>query len=323
MNTLDLLIIGAGPSGLACGIEAGKNNLDYLIVEKGGITESIRRFPVNMTFFSTPELLELGGLPFSTSNLRPTRAEALEYYRAVVEFFNLRILLHTAVGSITTENGIFVAHTGSGQTLRAKHLIFATGYFDYPNLLGVKGESLPHVSHYYDEPYRYTKTHVVIVGAGNSAVEAALDLYRHGATVTVVHRGPALGKSVKYWVRPDLENRLNEGAINAHFNSEIVEIRYGEIDILDNTNEEKHTLRADFVFLLTGYQPDAALLSQIGVELDEQSVIPTHNAKTRETNVDNVYVAGSVACGCETGNIFIENGRLHALDIMASILAKQ
>ena len=320
MNELmyDVIIIGAGPTGLCCGIEAQKANLAYTIIEKGNITDSIRRFPVNMTFFSTPELLELGGLPFPCVNVRPTRLEALNYYHKVAEYFDLSLRLHTRVTGVEMSDGRFLVKSDHNDTLMAKTVILATGYFDYTNRLNVPGEDLPHVSHYYTESFLYTHMDVVVIGGRNSAVETALDLYRHGARVNLVHRGPELG-SVKYWVLPDIMNRIKQGAITAHFNSEIVEIKRGEVIIRNKTTNALKTLKADFVIPLIGYRPDERLLRNSRVNLDEKTLIPEYNPKTFETNIPGLYIAGSVACGCETWNIFIENGRAHAQPIINDI----
>jgi thioredoxin reductase (NADPH) len=335
----DVVIVGGGPTGLSCGIEAARVGLKYCIVEKGAITDAIRRFPVNMTFFSTPELLTLGGLPFPTTSVRPSRREALQYYRAVVEHFRLSLQLFTTVERIepvqqTNQDGKqcprFVLHTrrsttpvdaafGVHDVLHARNVVIATGYFDNTNRLNVEGEDLPHVSHYYDEAYKYAMADVVVIGGRNSAVETALELWRHGARVTLVHRRSALGTSVKYWVRPDIENRIKNGEISAYFDSVVRVIRPGSLDIEYLPTGELRRLKADFVFPLIGYRPDERLLRSAGVQLDEQTLIPQYNPATFETNVPGLYIAGSVACGCETWNIFIENGRAHAQPIMEHI----
>lgn len=344
-DIVDVLIVGAGPTGLSCGIEAERAGLSHLIIEKGAIADAIRRFPVNMTFFSTPELLTLGGVPFPTTNVRPTRSEALQYYRAVTDYFNLNLRLHTRVQTIqqsTQEKNNHLnssSHNASGaiastarfvvttqrgdstEQVWAHNVIIATGYFDFTNRLGVPGENLPHVSHYYDEPYKYAKTDVVIVGGRNSAVETALELWRHGARVTLVHRRAELGKSVKYWVRPDIDNRIKNGEIQAYFNAVVREIRSGVVDIANPETGQRTTLAADFVFPLIGYRPDEHLLRSAGVNVHDTTLVPTYDPMTFETNVHSLYIAGSVACGCETWNIFIENGRTHAKPIMEHILS--
>jgi len=288
----DLIIIGAGPSGLSCGIEAQKHKLSYIVLEKGGITDTVRRFPVNMTFFSTPELLELGAVPFSTPSLRPTRVEALQYYRKVVAFYKINIALHTCVKGISKEERHFIITTENGAKYRGRFVVFATGYFDKPNLLNIPGENLPHVSHYYTEAFIYAHTKVVVVGGRNSAVEAALDLYRHGAHVLLIHKEAKLGDSVKYWIKPDIENRIKEGSIKAYFETEVVEIKNKTIAVAFKEKGSTENLDADFVFLLTGYRPDESLLRQARVKVDEKSVIPDYDANTFETNIPGVFVAG-------------------------------
>ncbi len=318
-NEYDVIIVGAGPSGLSCAIEAKRNGLSYLVIEKGGITDGIRRFPVNMTFFSTPDLLELGNIPFTVTSVRPNRVEALQYYRHVVDYFGLELMLHTRVEAIEPGKEHFTVRCAGDKVPRARNVIVATGYFDHTNRLGVPGEELPHVSHYYDEPYKYAHSKVALIGGRNSAVEAALELWRHGAEVTLIHRRPTLGDSVKYWVRPDIENRLKNGAIKAHFDSTVLEIEAGRLRVRHNTSGEVQWVEADFVFPLIGYRPDEKLLRRAGVVLDEQ-LIPRYEQHSFETNIEGLYVAGSVVCGCETWNIFIENGRAHAMPIIADIV---
>ena len=313
----ELIIIGAGPSGLSCAIEAQKAGLNYLLIEKGGITDAIRRFPTNMTFFSTCELIEIGDVPFTNTEMRPNRVEALQYYRRVVEHFGLNLKLHEEVTSIETLDGSFNVHCKS-VSLNAKNVIVATGYFDYTNRLGIEGEDLDHVSYYYDEPFAYAGSKVLMIGGRNSAAEAALDLYRHGVDVTMIHRRDALYDGIKYWVKPDLENRIKEGSITLHLNTEAKAIRKGEVDLLNNRTGEQMTIEADFVFALIGYRPDEKLLNSAGVHLDEK-LIPDFDESTYETNIKGLYIAGSVACGCETWNIFIENGREHARPIISAI----
>ncbi len=316
----DVIIVGGGPSGLSCAIEAKKEKLRYLVIEKGGIADAIRRFPVNMTFFSTPELLTLGGMPFTTTHVRPSRIEALQYYRNVVDHFDLDIRLHTKVEAIKKRDGLFEVHVFGDEQLEARNVIVATGYFDFTNRLGIPGEDLPHVSHYYDEPYAYAHTDVLLVGGRNSSVEAALELWRHGARVTLVHRREGLGDSVKYWVRPDIENRIKqEGGITARFDTVLKAIEPKRCLLRDVKTGEEEWVKADFVFPLIGYRPDEELLRQSGIALDEQ-LIPDYEPHSFETNIPGLYVAGSVVCGCETWNIFIENGRAHAMPIIADIV---
>ncbi len=314
MKAYDVIIIGAGPCGIACGIEAKNAGLSYIILEKGGITDAIRRFPTNMTFFSTPELLEIGDVPFSTANMRPNRAETLQYYRHVVDKYELNLELYTEVVGVAARGERYLVNLENGDELEGTKLIFATGYYDIPNKLGIPGEDLPHVSHYYTEPFAYAKTKVVVVGGQNSAVETALDLFRHGVDVTLVHRGETLGTSVKSWVRPDIENRIKNKEITAYFSTEISEIQEKQLHLSNN-----QILDADFVLLLTGYRPDMTLLNSLGVTFDQTSLIPSHQETTRETNISGIYVAGSIGCGAETGSIFIENGREHAKNVKAHV----
>lgn len=317
----DIVIVGAGPSGLACGIEAARAGVRYLIIDKGGITDAIRRFPAGMTFFSTPERLELGRMPFTSVNVRPSRAETLEYYRQVADHFDLALQLHTRVTAIRRDAGGFAVETDRG-IRRCRFVIVATGYFDHTNRLEVPGEGMAHVSHYYDEPYAYSRCRVAVIGGRNSAVETALDLHRHGARVTLIHRREGLGKSVKYWIQPDIENRIAEGAIAARFNRRVTAIRAGELTVEHVHNGATETIAADFVFALVGYRPDVELLGGAGVRFAPRNLIPEYDSETRESNVPGLYLAGSVACGCETYNIFIENGREHAAPILADIVAR-
>lgn len=319
----DVVIIGGGPTGLACGIEAEKAGLSYVILEKGAITDAIRRFPVNMTFFSTPELLELDHIPFTTTNTRPTRIEALQYYRRVTEHRALNIQLYTRVVAVTKTDAGFGVGLHTGETYSARAVIFATGYFDHTNALDVPGEDLPHVSHYYDEPFRYAHTRVAVIGGRNSAVETALDLYRHGAAVTLIHRRPTLGDSVKYWVRPDIENRIKNGEITALFSSVVEEITPSVLHVRSVDDDARRSIAADFVLAMIGHRPDEALLRSAGVEMHPRTLVPSYDPETFETNVGGLYVAGSVACGCETWNIFIENGRAHAQPVIRHIVATQ
>ena len=319
----DLIIIGAGPNGLSCAIEARAKGLSYLVVDRGTIAESIRRFPSTMTFFSTPELLELGSVPFTSPSLRPTRQEALVYYRRVVQHFNLTLRLHCEVTGISRQENIFTLTTRQQEIIQCRSLVVATGYFDTPNSLGIPGESLPHVSHYYQEPFRYFGASVVIVGAENSAVDAALELFRHGSRVTLVHRGTDIGTSVKYWVRPDIKNRIKERSIEALFSTQVEEITERDLGLRNLETGEAYRKHADFVFLLTGYRPDVGLLRQLQISINSETIIPKYNPRTYETDVPDVYVAGSIVCGCETGNVFIENGRHHAIGIVQNILEKR
>ncbi|GBD06485.1 putative oxidoreductase CzcO [bacterium HR21] len=319
MELYDTLIIGAGPTGLSCGIEAQRAGLRFLILEKGALVESIRRFPTGMIFFSTAENLELGGIPFPTPHPRPTRAEALQYYRRVTEYFRLPVRLYTPVIAVERDGTHFCVRTAHGETLRSRTVIVATGYFDQPNPLGVPGEDLPHVTHYYTEPYAYVHTRVAVIGGRNSAVETALDLYRHGATVFLIHRREWLGESVKYWLKPDIENRIRRGEIRAFFRTVVEEIQPRRLLLRELPTERRFELEVDFVIAHTGYRPNAPFLESMGIELQRPSLVPVYNPETFETTVPGLYVAGSVVCGCETWNVFIENGRAHALPIIADI----
>jgi thioredoxin reductase (NADPH) len=318
MAIRDLLIVGAGPSGLATAIAAKQHGLDFVIVEKGVLVNSIFNFPPLMVFFTTPELLEIGGLPLVTPYDKPTRLEALRYYRRVVDTFGLQISMHEEVCNIEREpDGTFTVttRTRTGTRVRqARAVVLAIGYYDLPNYLGVPGEDLPHVSHYYTEAHPYYRQRVVIVGGKNSAAEAALELYRAGAHVTLVHRRATLGDSIKYWVRPDIENRIKEGSIVARFESRVVEIRPTEVIIERNGAQE--TLPAEGVFLLTGYHPDVELMRRAGIECDPDTLAPTLNSETFESNVPNLFIAGGAVAGRNTGNIFIENGRFHGEKII-------
>ena len=313
---LDLLIVGAGPAGLAAAIAAKQAGLAYQVIEKGTLVNSILHFPSYMIFFTTPELLEIGGLPFTTPYAKPTRLEALCYYRRVVDAHQLSISLNEKVVSIRREDNdeaggtVFVVATcaagGVERCRRARAVILATGYYDHPNLLRVPGEDLPNVSHYYKEPHPYFRRQVVVVGGRNSAAETALDLYRAGACVTLVHRGPALG-GIKQWVRPDIDGRISEGSIAARFNTRVVRILPSSI-ILDRDGQLDE-LPADGVLLMTGYSADLELLRGAGVLVDQG--MPRHDPETFETNVPGLFLAGGVISGKDTSPIFIENGRFH------------
>lgn len=322
MNLYDVIIVGAGPCGLACGIEAEKQELSYVILEKGNITESIRRYPVNMSFFSTAEMIEIGEVPFTSLNMRPNRTEALKYYRRVSDHFKLNIQLFTEVENIIRQgNNSFSVHTSKGEYL-CKKVVLSTGYYDVPRKINVPGEDLSHVNHYYDEPYKYTRTRVVVVGGANSAIETALELYRNGVEVTLVHQFETLDKTAKYWIVPDMENRIKKNEIKAIFNSKVVAISPDSVTIKNNSSKEEQVLGADFVFLMTGYRPDADFLRKIGVNLKGDALIPEINEETFETNIQGIYVAGSIVGGEETAKIFIENGRNHGKKIMADVYKK-
>jgi thioredoxin reductase (NADPH) len=316
----DLLIVGAGPSGLATAIAAHQAGLDYEVVEKGALVNSIFHFPRNMVFFTTPELLEIGGLPFVTPYEKPTQWEALRYYRRVTDAYALRIALGEDVLGIARADEAFeVASRGAeGERLRrTRNVVVATGYYDHPNRLGVPGEDLPHVRHYYDEPHPYYRQRVVVVGGKNSAAIAALELHRAGAHVTLVHRRERLSDSIKYWIKPDIDNRIKEKAIAARFAARVMEIKPGSLIIQSVWGPEE--LPADQVFLLTGYYPDTRLLEAVGVRVDRETLVPDHHPQTMETNVKGVYLAGAVASGRHTSRIFIENGKFHGQAIVKAI----
>lgn len=317
-NHYDVLIIGAGPIGMACAIEAQKANLSYVIIEKGALVNSLFNYPVFMTFFSTSQKLEIGGVPFVTINPKPNRNEAVEYYRRVAEKFDLKINLFERVQQVVkNDNNLFEIKT-SKTDYTAGNVIVATGFYDVPLLMNVPGEDLPKVTHYYKDPHLYAFQNVVVVGANNSGVDAALETYRKGANVTMVVRSGELGPHVKYWVRPDIQNRIKEGEVTALFNSELVEIREGEVDI--KTPEGIKTVPNDFVIAMTGYQPDFSMLRKFGIDLPE-TLCPAYNEETMETNVKGLYLAGVVCGGLDTHKLFIENSRVHAEMIVKNILS--
>lgn len=312
----NVIIIGAGPIGLACGIEAVKSNISYLIVEKGCLVNSIYNYPVNMTFFSTSDRLEIGEIPFISHGVKPTRSEALEYYRRVAHEWNLSINTYEKVTGIAKENNHFVVHT-SKSTYKAEKIIMAIGFYDYPNLLNIPGENLEKVNHYFEDAHPYSFKDVAIIGGGNSAVDAALETYRKGANVTMVIKKNNLDDGVKYWVRPDIENRIKEGSIKAYFNSEIIEIKQRSITI--KTEKGESEIDNDFVLALTGYHPDFNFLQSIGIDLSSSSKIPFCDEHTYETNIKGIYLAGVVCGGMETGKWFIENSRSHAISVIKHI----
>ena len=313
MSVRDVIIIGAGPSGLATAIAAKRQGLDFVIVEKGVLVNSIFNFPMHMVFFTTPELLEIGGLPLVTPYDKPTRLEALRYYRRVVDTYGLQVSFHEAVVAIERDDagvfGVTTTHRGVTRQRYGRSVVLAIGYYDLPNYLGVPGEDLPHVSHYYTDAHPYYRQRVVVVGGKNSAAEASLELFRAGVHVTLVHRHATLGDSIKYWVRPDIENRIKEGSIAARFESTVVAITPTAVSI--DTNGTREEIPAEGVFLLTGYHPDVDLMKRAGIECHPETLAPTLNPETFETNVPNLFIAGGAVAGRQTGNIFIENGRFH------------
>jgi thioredoxin reductase (NADPH) len=325
---LDLVIVGAGPSGLATAIAAHQAGLAYEVVEKGVLVNSIFHFPRHMTFFTTAELLEIGGLPFVTPYEKPTQGEGLKYYRKVTDAYGLKIALGEEVVDLRrlgapSEGSRFEVTTRAGDGSRVRHaanVAFATGYYDHPNRIGVPGEDLPHVAHYYTEAHAFYRKAVVVVGGKNSAAIAALELYRGGAHVSLVHRGARLSDSIKYWIRPDIENRIKEGAIPARFETSVTEIRARSLMVAGPGGPEE--LPADQVFLLTGYQPDTSLLVKAGVRVDAETLVPAHDPATLETNVPGLFLAGALVSGKQTSRIFIENGRFHGEAIVGAITGR-
>ena len=313
------IIIGAGPIGLSCGIEAKRNNLDYLIIDKGMLVNSIFNYPTNTTFFSTSDKLEIGGIPFVSHNVKPTRTEALEYYRRVSESWELNLSLYNEVLEIKNNADHFLINTQSGK-FKSKNIIISTGFYDIPYLLNVPGENMDKVLHYYNESHPYYQMDIAIVGAGNSAADVALDTYRKGAkSVTMIIRESEIGENIKYWVRPDIINRIESKEIKAYFNSEIVEIREKSITI--NTESKKIEIQNDFVLAMTGYQPNYNLLENLNVKiLDDEFRTPSYNEKTMKTNIDGVFLAGVICGGLKTNKWFIENSRDHSEKIIAEII---
>ena len=325
LETLDILIVGAGPTGLACAIEASANNLKFLVVEKGVLVNSLYNYPTTMTFFTTRERLEIGDLPFPSLNIKPHRAEALEYYRRAADFYRLPIHFQERVVEITGQDGEFHVHAETSAGHQTEYLtqkaIIATGYYDLPNLMGIPGEELAKVSHYYTDPHPYFRRKVAVIGGANSAAVAALDLWRHGAEVTLIYREEALSPHLKYWIRPDIENRIKEGSIRAFAQSEVKEIAAGSI-CLHRGSGEVVRLENDFVFALTGYHPDFRFLRDMGVEIDPETHRPHCNKETLESNVPGIYLAGVIIAGMDTNEIFIENGRFHGKQILGDIVKR-
>ena len=322
----DVICIGAGPTGLACAIEAKRAGMHSMVIDKGCLCNSLYHYPVNMHFFTTVERMEIGDLPMTSSGDKPTRPEALKYYRRAVEHYGVDTRLYEKV--LRIEHGHkqpgFRVHTesegGEKHEYRASKVIIATGYYDMPNYMGVPGEDLPHVSHYFTDPHPYWNQNVVVIGARNSAAEAALDLYRAGARVTLIHRGPELGKTLKYWVRPDIENRIRAGEIRAMFSTSVTRIEPGRVWVKNSHSEE--AVAAAQVFAMTGYHPDFSFLEAQGIRLDPVTRRPECNPDTLETNVTGMYVAGVVVGGKHTSDIFIENGRFHGRQIIAAMTGK-
>ncbi len=321
----DVLVIGAGPTGLACAIDAQQAGFSVVVVDKGCLCNSIFHYPSNMTFFTTPELLEIGSMPFSSPNQKPTRNEALEYYRKVAEHFALNVLQYHQVESVAGTDGEFTVRTidrfERETKLRARKLIIATGYYDLPNYLNIPGEELSKVKHYYHEPHPFFGLKVLVIGGKNSAAIAALDLWRHGALVTLVHRGEELHRHIKYWIKPDIENRIKNGEVAAYFSSTVESITEDAVTL--KTPAGRVELENDFVFALTGYHPDFSFIEALGVKLDEANDrCPVCDAGSLESNVPGIYLAGVIVAGERTNEIFIENGRFHGKLIADSLRSK-
>jgi thioredoxin reductase (NADPH) len=322
---LDLLVVGAGPTGLACAIEATRAGLNVLVIEKGCLVNSLFHYPAGMTFFTTRERLEIGDIPFASVNLKPMRTEALEYYRRAAEHYRLPVHYFERVLGVEGADGAFrvvtEAPNGEGKSYATHKVVLATGYYDLPNLLGIPGEDLPNISHYYSEAHEFFGLKVAVIGGANSAAIAALDLCRHGAEVTMIVREPELSRHIKYWIRPDIENRIKEGSVKAFFQAELKEIAPGWVGI-QQAGLGVHRIGNDYVFALTGYHPDFDLLRSVGIEVNPQTLRPACHPETLESNVPGVYLAGVVIAGMDTNEIFIENGRFHGRQIVADIRRK-
>lgn len=317
---VDVAIIGAGPVGLACAIEAKKNGLTYVVLEKGLLTNGVYYFPQNMVFFSTPDLLEIGDIPFIISDEKPKRVDALKYYWRVAQHYQLNVKLNTKVESVAKTGNQFTLQTSSGE-FQSKTVILATGFYDHPNMLNVPGEYSPHVSHYYSDPHKYIKKKVAIIGANNSAVEAALELFRYHVDVTLIHRGSDISSGVKKWVIPDIQNRLKKNEVKSIFNATVKEIKSESIVL--NTNGSTKEISIDAVLALTGYHPNFDFMRSIGISVDDETSMPQFNPDTGETNVEDVYIAGALQAGANANKIFIENGRLHAPILIDAIKNKK
>ena len=323
--TFDLLVIGAGPTGLACAIDAQKAGFRVVLVDKGCLCNSLYHYPAHMTFFTTPELLEIGGVPFPSPNPKPSRNEALQYYRQVAAFYKLDVRQYHRVDRVEGADGHFQVHTvdrfGRAGHLAARKLVVATGYYDLHNTLEVPGENLSKVMHYYNDPHPYSGLDVLVIGGKNSAAIAALELWRHGSRVTLVHRGPEIQPHVKYWIRPDIENRIRNGQVTAYFNSHVTEIERDSVRLA--TPAGPLTIKNDFVFALIGYHPDFTFLASLGVESEGPDRLPICNPESLESNVPGIYLAGVIVAGNRTNEIFIENGRFHGEQIARDLARKQ
>lgn len=319
MEILDILIIGAGPIGLNCALEAKKNNLNYLIIEKGTIVNSLYNYPLYMKFFSTADKLEIAEIPFISAAPKPGRQEALEYYQGIARQKNININLYEKVLKFSKDEKIFEIETSKSK-YTAKNVIISTGFYDIPNLMNIPGENLEKVKHYYTEPYPYARQKIVVIGSSNSSVDAALETYRKGAEVTMIIRNSEISENVKYWVKPDIENRIAEGSIKAHFNTELIEIKEKTVVFKDKEGEIQE-IENDFVLAMTGYLPDFDFLKTSGIDLQGECLNPVYNPETMETNIENLYLAGVVCGGKDTHLWFIENSRIHAEMIIRNILS--
>lgn len=321
----DVLVIGAGPTGLACAIDAQNAGFRVVLVEKGCLCNSLYNYPAHMTFFTTPELLEIGNIPFPSPNQKPSRNEALQYYRQVAAHYKLDVRQYHRVEQVTGSDGSFVVHTkdrfGRTGTLHTRKLVVATGYYDLPNYLNIPGENLSKVMHYYDDPHPYAGLDVLVIGGKNSAAIAALELWRHGARVTLVHRGPDIHRHVKYWIKPDIENRIKNGEVTAYFDSQVAEITLDTVRI--QAPEGPVILRNDFVFALVGYHPDFTFIESLGVRSEGPDRLPICDPESLESNVPGIYLAGVIVAGKRTNEIFIENGRFHGKQIATDLAAKK
>ncbi len=325
-ESFDVIVVGAGPTGLSCAIECTRHNLTVVVIEKGCLANSIYHFPSNMTFFTTSDLLEIGDIPFTSANAKPTREEGLNYYKRVVQSCGLAVRTNERVMAIRRDSKGFTLSTRTTNNHReyaSRFVILATGYYDNPNRLGIPGEDLPKVSHYYTDPHPYFDKNVLIIGGKNSACIAALELHRYGARVTVVHRRTEIRESVKYWILPDFQNRVKEGRISLHLQAVVEEITPNDVTIRRLSTGEDIRIANDFVLALTGYRPDSEFLSQSGVRIDPVSLIPEHDPASFETNVPGLYVAGSVSAGIQTNKLFIENGRFHGRSIVGHMMEKR
>ena len=323
-ENFDVLVIGAGPTGMACAIEAQRIGLRAVLVDKGCLVNSLFHYPANMTFFTTPELLEIGDIPFSSPNQKPTRSEALEYYRKVADHYSLDVRQYERVTRVDGRDGEFCVRTtdrfGADHLHRAAKLVLATGYYDLPNYMNIPGEDLPKVAHYYHEPHPYYANEVLVIGGKNSAAIASLELWRHGARVTLVHRGSSMHKNVKYWILPDIENRIRNQEIAAFFDTTVCEIR--QRSVLLQTPAGQTEIANDFVFALTGYHPDYDFLRLLGIEISGGECRPFCDTQTLESNVPGIYLAGVIVAGARTSEIFIENGRFHGRQIATDLARK-